>query len=156
MKETISRLYDHLVWADAAVIENLDRAAALPEKALEVFAHVLAAEKLWLDRINGMAGAKIVVWPKLTVKDCVPLAKANADAFRKVLDATAEADLDRVVSYTTSKGERFSSALGDILLHVALHCSYHRGQVAFAVRSGGAEPVNTDYINYVRSYKKSS
>lgn len=34
MKETLSRLYDHLEWADAAVIENLGRAVAPPEKAL--------------------------------------------------------------------------------------------------------------------------
>ena len=155
MKETLVRLYDHLEWADAAVIENLGRAAVPPEKALEIFAHVLAAEKLWLERINGRGAAKIVVWPKLAVKDCAPLAKANANAFRMVLDSTAEAGLERTVTYTTSKGDEFTSTLGDILLHVALHCSYHRGQVAFAVRSGGGEPVNTDYINYVRSYRKS-
>jgi len=33
---------------------------------------------------------------------------------------------------------------------VALHGSYHRGQVAAAVRAAGGEPVNTDYITYVR------
>jgi uncharacterized damage-inducible protein DinB len=156
MKETLARLYDHMEWADAAVIENLGRTAAPLERSLGIFAHVLAAEKLWLDRINGVAAAKVAVWPKLTVQDCVPLAKANAAAFRKVLDGASEAELGKVVSYTTSKGDRFTSALGDILLHVALHCSYHRGQVAFAVRSGGAEPVNTDYIHYVRSYRKES
>ncbi|MGD0725960.1 MAG: DinB family protein [Spirochaetia bacterium] len=156
MKETLSRLYDHMEWADAVVIETLGRAAVPPEKALEIFAHVLAAGKLWLDRINGMAEAKVAVWPKLTVRDCIPLSKANADAFRKVLDPASEADLERIVSYTTGKGEKVTSALGDILLHVALHGSYHRGQVAFAVRSGGAEPMNTDYILYVRSYKRSS
>jgi hypothetical protein len=77
-------------------------------------------------------------WPTAVSRPELPLSKANADAFRKVLDAASEADLQRIVSYTTSRGDRFTSALGDILLHVAMHCSYHRGQVAFAVRSGGA------------------
>jgi uncharacterized damage-inducible protein DinB len=31
-----------------------------------------------------------------------------------------------------------------------MHGSYHRGQLARAVREAGAQPINTDFINYVR------
>ncbi len=152
MKETLERLYEHSEWADAAVIDNLGRNPAPPAKAMDSFAHVLAAERLWLSRIAGEA-PQVAVWPKLTVKDCAALAQSNRSAFRRVLDEAKEADLDRQVSYVTSKGDRFTSTLGDILLHVALHSSYHRGQVAAAVRAAGGEPVNTDYIHYRRSMR---
>ena len=38
-----------------------------------------------------------------------------------------------------------------VLTHVALHGSYHRGQIAALIRSGGDEPINTDYIMWLRS-----
>jgi uncharacterized damage-inducible protein DinB len=38
----------------------------------------------------------------------------------------------------------------DVLLHVALHGSYHRGQIAAAVRAAGGEPVNTDFVTWTR------
>jgi len=35
-------------------------------------------------------------------------------------------------------------------MHVALHSVYHRGQAASFVRTGGGEPLNTDYITFTR------
>ena len=37
-----------------------------------------------------------------------------------------------------------------MLLHVVLHSSYHRGQVATAVRRDGAAPAVTDYVHATR------
>lgn len=36
------------------------------------------------------------------------------------------------------------------LLHVALHGTYHRGQIARELRRAGEESVNTDFIQFVR------
>jgi uncharacterized damage-inducible protein DinB len=33
---------------------------------------------------------------------------------------------------------------------VALHGSYHRGQIALLVRAGGSTPAPTDYIAFIR------
>jgi uncharacterized damage-inducible protein DinB len=41
-------------------------------------------------------------------------------------------------------------AVGDMLLHVALHGAYHRGQIALLVRAGGSTPSPTDYIAFIR------
>jgi uncharacterized damage-inducible protein DinB len=35
-------------------------------------------------------------------------------------------------------------------VHVAMHGSYHRGQITMLVRDAGAEPQPTDYIAFVR------
>jgi uncharacterized damage-inducible protein DinB len=37
-----------------------------------------------------------------------------------------------------------------MLTHVAMHGSYHRGQIAAALRAGGDIPSPTDYIAFVR------
>jgi len=60
------------------------------------------------------------------------------------------ADLAREIQYRNSAGQEFRSTLEDILLHVALHGSYHRGQVSLIVRGGGGEPVATDYNAFIR------
>ena len=58
--------------------------------------------------------------------------------------------LERTVHYRNSAGAEFDSKISDILLHVALHGSYHRGKIAAALRGAGADPAPTDYIGFVR------
>jgi uncharacterized damage-inducible protein DinB len=148
MEEAVRRLFDHLAWADQAVLENLRRNAPAPEKALAYFAHVLAAEELWIQRIEGRSPVAVAVWPKLTLAECASLAQANARALGRIVE---EGGWERGVTYARSTGETYTSSVGDILLHLATHGCYHRGQVAAVVRGSGGEPVNTDYIHHVRT-----
>jgi uncharacterized damage-inducible protein DinB len=59
-------------------------------------------------------------------------------------------DLARVATYRNSANIEFTSTVEDILIHVAMHGAYHRGQVARALRQGGAVPEPTDYIAFTR------
>jgi uncharacterized damage-inducible protein DinB len=151
MKETIARLLDHLVWADRTVLENLGRPPLPDEKTIGVFAHVLAAERLWIERIRGRGPSVIAVWPKLTLGECSALAAANHQALQEMLETGSAVKFSATISYASSRGGRFTNSVGDVLLHLAMHGSYHRGQVAAAVRAGGGEPVNTDFIHYMRT-----
>jgi uncharacterized damage-inducible protein DinB len=58
--------------------------------------------------------------------------------------------LNTTMTYRNSKGLEFTNSVGDTLTHVWLHGSYHRGQIAQAIRRAGHEPVNTDFITFVR------
>jgi uncharacterized damage-inducible protein DinB len=44
----------------------------------------------------------------------------------------------------------FTNTVFDMLLQVFTHGGYHRGQIAMEMRKAGLEPINTDYINFVR------
>jgi len=59
-------------------------------------------------------------------------------------------DVARAIDYRNSAGQAFRSTVEDILLHVALHGTYHRGQIALVIRGGGGEPASTDYIAFIR------
>jgi uncharacterized damage-inducible protein DinB len=147
--EHLRKLVDHLVWADARVLEGLRTTAGSDARALELYAHVLGAEHVWLARISGKPPS-VPVWPMLTLDGCARLASENVTALRRLLaDATPEL-LAQEVRYTNSAGRTYDSKLDDILLHVALHGTYHRGQVALIVRMAGGVPAPTDYIAYVR------
>jgi uncharacterized damage-inducible protein DinB len=151
MSDTLSALLDHLAWADARVLAGLRDSPGSDPRALELFAHVLGAEHVWLMRLRGEE-PRVEVWPTLTLEACGILAGENAAELRAVLDAAAADDdgLQREVSYVNSAGRAFRSTVADILLHVALHGSYHRGQVALLVRQSGGVPASTDYIALAR------
>jgi uncharacterized damage-inducible protein DinB len=143
------KLFDHLAWADARALDSLRAMPAPHAQALELYAHVLGAEHVWLSRILERP-AREKVWPRLSLDDAASLAEENAAALRALLTTLSAAELQRKVAYVNSAGDRFESTVEDMLLQVALHGCYHRGQVALLVRGAGAEPAPTDYIAFVR------
>lgn len=145
----IERLFAHLEWADARTLEALRGAAAPPARALELLAHVLGAEHNWLSRIQQWKPSA-PIWPAPTVDDCAALMRETHAAWDAYLRTIADAELARSVHYTNSAGKEFDSPVEDILLHVCLHGANHRGQVNALLRAGGAEPLPSDYIAYVR------
>ena len=86
----------------------------------------------------------------ISLDDCARLARENRDALRAYVARLTSADLRRAVHYRNSAGDEFDNAIEDILVHVAMHGSYHRGQVSLLVRDAGAQPQPTDFIAFVR------
>jgi uncharacterized damage-inducible protein DinB len=145
---TIGRLIEHMAWADAEVVRRLTNEYAGNARIARIAAHVLAAEHVWLRRIRGDT-PELAVWPDPEDVDMEEVGAANARGLR-ALSAATDDELSSVVRYANSRGEEFETELLDILLHVALHGSYHRAQIALLARDAGAAPVNTDYITFVR------
>lgn len=149
LKDHFSKLVTHLEWADQRVLASLRSAGNAPAKAHEIYAHILGSEHVWLSRINGTP-AQIVVWPSLTLDDCARIAAENVAGLRRLTAALNDDALAREITYRNSAGDQFTSTLEDILTHVAMHGSYHRGQVASLIRAGGDAPSPTDYIFFTR------
>ena len=151
MAAHLRRLFDHAAWADRRALDAL---AAAPEASragpLRLLAHVLAAERVWLLRLRGEDSAVQPIWPELALDACAALAAETAAGYARYLDQLTDADAAREVAYANSQGTSFRTRVSDVLTHVALHGSYHRGQVAALLRASGAEPVNTDFIMFVR------
>lgn len=144
----IRSLLDHMAWADERVLDSLTQ-PGVPQRALDLYAHVLGAEHVWLARLEQRAAA-VAVWPVIALDECARLARQNRDGFRAYVERLTSADLSRSVHYRNSAGDEFDTAIEDILVHVAMHGSYHRGQVSLLVRDAGAEPQPTDFIAFVR------
>jgi uncharacterized damage-inducible protein DinB len=149
MTSHIRKLVDHLKWADAAALEALRASPGSDLRAVTIYAHVLGAEAVWLARLDGRV-ADVAVWPSLSVDECAALSARNAAELDALLASLTPDDLAREIDYSNSAGQRFRSTIEDILLHVALHGSYHRGQVALVIRDGAGEPISTDYIGFIR------
>jgi uncharacterized damage-inducible protein DinB len=140
--------YDH--WATRETLASMRSAAGLPDKSLKVVAHILGAERVWLDRLRE-SKQSLPVWPELTLVRCRELVAELETGWDDFLDELSPADFEREIAYVNSKGERWSSSVSDILNHVLLHSAYHRGQIASDLRASGAEPALTDFIHAVRT-----
>lgn len=151
MNDYFHRLFEHMFWADTEVLTLLEtEPAAATAPVMRVYAHVLAAERVWLIRLQNEDSSVQPVWPDLAIDQMRALAAANAEGYGRLLERLQDADFAADVVYANSQGVPFRNSICDILTHVALHGSYHRGQIATAVRAAGGQPVNTDFIRFAR------
>jgi uncharacterized damage-inducible protein DinB len=143
--------YDH--WANRECLAAMRSAESVSAETVERMAHILSAQKLWLERILKQPQS-MPVWPSSTIEDCMALtdemSKAWRDYLARIGNQFAPGSLDDKVDYRNSKGQPWSSRVEDVLMHVLFHSAYHRGQIALQMRASGAEPAYTDFIHAVR------
>jgi uncharacterized damage-inducible protein DinB len=143
-----ARLLRYDAWANAETLRSLRQGGA-PAKAMRWMGHIVGASALWLARLR-QEPPEMAVWPDLDLDGCAAGIGRLADRWPRYLETLAPAALEEGVGYRNSLGEYWTSTVGDILTHVAMHGAYHRAQIAAAVREGGGEPAYTDFIHAVR------
>ncbi len=148
--ETIIKMYQHLDWANQRIIETLQRMGDQSNQAKQLFSHLLLAEEVWVNRLKGLDSNPQAIWTELSLAECANLVEKNKQNYAGLLTGLTERQLKEVIVYKTSSGIEFSTPVGDILTHVALHGQYHRGQINQRLREEGHEPINVDYIMFVR------
>lgn len=144
------RMFDHTFWANRKVADALQGLEGKTEKSYRWFSHILGAEKVWLTRLNGRDSNALPIWPELSLSECESLLTENQEGYRKYLSSLTDADLAKPVQYRNQTRASYETSIQDILTHVNMHGSYHRGQIAASLRDEGFEPVGTDYILFIR------
>jgi uncharacterized damage-inducible protein DinB len=112
-------------------------------------AHVLGTEYVWFSRIKAEKSL-MPVWPELNLTEAQQHAQDLARIWSTYLDALDEAASARNIVYQNTKGETWSNSVEDILTHVIMHSTYHRGQIASDMRAAGNTPAYTDFIHGIR------
>jgi uncharacterized damage-inducible protein DinB len=149
MIQLLQSLMAHMRWADALVADAISRDAANDADVMRLFAHIASVEHLWFSRIEGRT-PEHAVWPTLSIAQARALAASHADRFDKLLAANDAEALRRQIAYRNSAGRNYRNTMADIVTHVAMHGSHHRGQIARQLRAAGHEPPYTDYIEFAR------
>ena len=135
-------------WANRETLASLRRTAA--PAAVRWMAHIAGAELLWLGRLTDEP-SEVAVWPELDLDGVGALLVGLDSSWLSYLESLSDNnELEEPVGYRNSRGEFWTSTVGDILTHVVTHSAYHRGQIASAVRSAGGEPAYTDFIHAIR------
>jgi len=147
--EHLRRQFAYDAWANREVLAGLKASARPAARPLQLLAHILSAERLWLERIRKQPQSS-PVWADFTFEQCQAQIAELALLWRDYLGQLSPAGLSENVAYKNSKGEPWSSTVAEVLTHVVLHSAYHRGQIASQLRAGGETPAYTDFIHAVR------
>jgi uncharacterized damage-inducible protein DinB len=147
--EHLRRQFAYDAWANREVLARLKSSPRPAARPLQLLAHILSAERLWLQRIRRQPQS-LPVWPDFTFEQCDEHITELAQLWREYLRQLSSTGLAEKIAYKNSKGEPWTSTVEDVLTHALLHSAYHRGQIASQVRAGGEQPAYTDYIHAVR------
>lgn len=139
--------YNHL--ANVEVVRALRQLDPLPDKARDIASHLAAAEDLWYNRISKKPPS-MAVWPSLSLGEIDAALRQQHDRWMLMLDHLDETLLSKPVSYTNSKGVPWANRIDEILTHVVIHSSHHRGQLALLLSSEQMPPPNVDFIHCAR------
>ena len=152
MKSYFTRLFNYDRYANELILKTIIEANE-PEKPVQLMAHLLAAQQIWINRCLGLPPATVNLWPALGGKsdEFKDMIRDNCQAWVNYLDNLNETDFDKTISYKNLKGDSFENKLVDILTHVINHGTHHRAQIGQLLKLAGIEnlPV-TDYIFYIR------
>lgn len=153
----IQNLYAYNNWAWDHVFGSLEKLpdevykAARPffwESLHGVTVHSMAAEAIWLARIQGSSPAGMPSPADfadfMAVKERWLMLRTAWEAF---LHSLSTEELAREVVYRNTRGNGFTLPLADILLHVANHATEHRSQMTPVLYALG---VGTEPLDYMR------
>jgi uncharacterized damage-inducible protein DinB len=148
MKQYFLKLYQYNAWANKRVLDCLVRQRVSDEKIMSVMGHVIAAQFLWLHRIQGLPPADVKLWGDYKLEQLVSM---SADITQRWIQFVTDTDdFNRDLSYNNYVGDPYVTNVEVIMIHLVNHSSYHRAQVAMLLRQKGFEPINTDFITYDR------
>ena len=150
MKPFFARIFRYRTWANQQTLASLVACPAAQAEAVPLLAHILAAEHVWLARMEGREPT-LPVWPTLSVDECGRLIAEHERSWAAYIDGLDDAKLAAPVEYRNVKGEPFRNTVLDILTQVATHGGYHRGQIAKIVGRCGGKAAMTDFIIYIRA-----
>lgn len=149
--KTIKAMMEHLYWADGRILDALQKSETKNKDLLKLVRHVAVAERVWLSRLLGKDSRQYSLWEEAEDLSVIrSMFEENAKQYRVYMEGLDESRLDEMLDYVNQSGVLFQTSVRDILSQVILHGQYHRGQINQALRIESAEPVQIDYITFVR------
>ncbi len=155
MKEHFLDLIAYEQWANNAITYSLVKIEELPPKALSFMSHIIDAQITWLGRIKNIE-TNVRVWKDYSIEEISGKLNTSSSDLKDYVNSIRNEDLEKIIIYKNTKGESFQSSLEDILTHLIIHSSYHRGQIILLIKPVVPVLPYTDYIHYARTVRDHS
>ena len=105
----------------------------------------------WLGRIVDTSNPNVPLWGEASleqVESWMPVIDAR---FESVVAEVEANGAQRVVEYTNSRGDAFTSSVEEMLTHMLLHSTQYRGEAAAFLNEAGHRVPDLDYIFWLRA-----
>ncbi len=160
MIEELKDLYAYNVWANERIVnaaEELDPDSLVRDlgssfpSVRDTLRHILLGEWVWMERWDGRSPTGPPnSWDLSTLPAIRMRWRTVAERHSAFVSGLEESSLARVVPYRDIRGNSFEAPLGQLLLHVVNHSTYHRGQVTTLFRQLGKTAPSTDLVVFHR------
>jgi uncharacterized damage-inducible protein DinB len=145
---TIQLLWKYMAFADDRIAEaaaTVDDPGFVWEQGIsfgsvaKLLSHAMTAQKVWLNRLKG--NPVVYADEPLPPRDQIGKAWSaiHADLLRFAIDLTPEI-LNRPIRSQNRAGQKFEMPTWAVMLHVADHATYHRGQLNTMIKKAGGKP----------------
>lgn len=150
MRNHYLELFKYNDWANQKLLICLQKNKVKDEKILSLYSHLIAAQNIWLNRIENISSANIELWAAHNLFDLIDISHKSAENWIKFLESYPLNSFDEVIAYNNTNNLAYENKLSDILIHITNHSTHHRAQISILLREKGIEPPGTDYIFYSR------
>ncbi len=150
LKDHFIKLLAYDQWANGLLLKDMEALPTPDPIALARMSHILTAEDIWLTRLEGRDSLGFTTtWVDRSLAECREKLSELAKRWTDYLSRLEDKEFGRIVSYKNTKGQAYQMAAGGILTQVFDHGSYHRGQIATAIKKGGGEPHSPGFYGFV-------
>ncbi len=161
---TITTLYDYNDWANTRLLKACE--ALTPEQWDQslghswgsvhgLLTHMLAADVIWSSRWRGESPKVLRQSAEFPTLADLRRAWAEVDArIRDFIRGCDDARLAADLTYTNTKGGKFTFPLGWLMLHLANHGTHHRGELAAMLAVLQAPHPEDDLLFYLIERQK--
>jgi uncharacterized damage-inducible protein DinB len=149
--DRLLRLFDYDNWANEQLLLGLQDNLGFEgsEEAVTYFAHIAGSQQMWYYRIKGNSLDDINIWPDYGLPEALQNLKTLNQQWKRLI-STGKNNLDKIISYTNTKGTPYDTSISDILYHIIIHGQHHRAQIAKLLRNAEISPPATDFIFFTR------
>lgn len=143
-------------WLEKITDEQWEQPIVSSFKSIgETVLHVTGAEKVWLDRLNGVkTPTGLPASFKGPKKEAQEAWKRSSQGLRDFIEGFDETKMQSVLSYMRPDNKVYELLYYQIFAHVFNHGSYHRGQIVTMLRQAGFTDISSlDLSTYYWSKK---
>lgn len=146
IRKMFSSLFKQNYEANEDYVKFFQKQDWLPEKCMEIFAHIINVHELWLNRITNVADSEVWAWRPLNK---VEFSLHNSDNYYITIGLLASESYGKIYNwnftYKNHEGREIQTCLTDAYLHIISHSAYHRGQLAYILRQNGISLPETQF-----------
>ncbi|SDD28027.1 Uncharacterized damage-inducible protein DinB (forms a four-helix bundle) [Mucilaginibacter pineti] len=155
MKTHFIKMLNYDYFANKLLLQAIVE-SKIQHRPIQLMAHLLMAERRWLDRCNEIEPYPNDLWPTdFTTERLAHLIEEYHEEWINFVDKLNDNDFDKIISYQNSAGESYQTQLSDIITHLINHGTHTRAQAGQQLKLAGAQTLPiTDYSYYLRQLNR--
>lgn len=142
--DALLKLTRYTQWANRAWVDFIANHSPDDAYLLKMIGHLAQGERAWFQRLLGKPLNR-EVWAALSLDETRVLFSDNNAAYSELLAA----DRTRKIEFVRNSSVIGAATVEEILLHLCLHGSHHRGQMATHAAHAKIPAPNTDFVAFV-------